>query len=214
MLTTTLALALSLGLLADPGSTPPPKPAFPVDAAGTSRDFDKPPPASPADTALWQKCHDLNNDLVVAQYTATHLQARAKDGRYIERLRDPAGRGKLSAEAAEALAKKVHDTWLTSANVMMSGWPVSKTRVCRYEQLNFEGVLLSDPSPQRENQLEDVRRDVKACVGKAETVAELARKSSAELEAAIEEAHRAIGPPPPPKATAASDAPAAPAKKD
>jgi DNA-binding MarR family transcriptional regulator len=202
MLTTTLALALCVGLLAPPAAAP----NFPLDATGTSRDFDKPPPGSAADQALWQKAHDLNNDLVVEQYTGSRLADRCRQQQYIERLRDPAGRGKLSSDAAEALAKRLSDAWMTSLTLMNSGWPVSKTRVCRYELMNFDAVMLTDASPAKEAQLADSRRAVQDCVQKASAVHEQARKANAAFQAAADEADRAIGPLPPAKAAASAGA--------
>ncbi len=192
MTTTTAALALALGLLGDPAAKPAPD--FPLDAAGTSRDFDKPPPGSAADQALWKTAYDVDNDLVIAQFTSTRLQATAKTNAYLERLRDPAARGALSGDEARALANRLEGAWTANMSVTASIWPVSKVRVCRYELQIFEGVMLAGQSPRTEAQLDDARRALQACVAKAGTVQAALDKANADLEAAIAAADRAIGP--------------------
>ncbi len=189
MLTPTLALALSLGLAAPPAAAAP---GIALDSAGTSRDFTQPPPGTPADQAIWKTCYDLDNDLVVEQATSLRLQAGAKAARLLERLRDPAQRGGLSAEAAEAIATRLAEKWEANASVMGSQWPVGRIRVCRYERLNFEGVMLSGATPAKERQLASARADVQDCVAKGTAVLTALRRTNQELEPAIAEADRAL----------------------
>ncbi len=202
MLTHLLTLALAVGLAAGPAAPAPP---VALDTAGTSRDFDKPPPGSAADQALWQSAHDMNNDLLVEQNTASTTMFQAKA--IVELLRDPARRGALTPERAEELAKPVVAKWTAEAEIVGAIWPVSKLRVCRNELMNFEGVLFGADSPAKEVQLADTRRDLSACMGKATTVFSRLRNANEELAAANAEALRALGSPPAEKATAAAPSP-------
>lgn len=209
MLTTISTLALALGLLASPGAAP--APGYPLNTSGTSRDFDRPPPGTPADQSLWQAAYDADNALIVEQHAAAKLAVQAKTNS--ERLRNPASRGTLAEARAEELEKPLAAKWAANVELMGSVWPVSKERGCRYELLNVEGVMLGTGSPRKERQLEDARRDLNACLEKATAILRALRRANEELRAANAEAERALGPPPaPPKATAASPAPV-PAKR-
>ncbi len=192
MLSTTFALALSFGLAASAAA--PAAPAPQDNPSFKGRDYDKPPPGTAADQALWKQCTELNKDLLIDQYRSGTLQARAKGFELLERLRDPARRGSLSEGAAEALAKRLQEKWLANFEVMKSQWPVSKMRVCQYQLLNFEGVMFSDPSPNRQRQLDDARRDVQDCVEKGQRVHASMAKTNDELEAAVDAAERALPP--------------------
>jgi hypothetical protein len=201
MLHTTVAVALTIGLLAD--SSPARAPESPP-PDGTSRGFETPPPGTPADQALWRSSHDMNNDLVIVQHTTSRLQLQARGA--LERLLDPAGRGKLSKEGADKLAASLTERLTASGRLMVSTWPVSKQRVCGYELMNLEGVMHGTDSPAKERQLEDARRDLNGCMEKATSVFAAVRRANDELVAATAEAERALGPP-------AAKSPAAPAKK-
>ncbi len=193
MLTTPLAFALSIGLLASPAARAEPAPS-PPDPSWKGRDYDKPPPGTAADQALWNECSELNRELLIDQYRSAGLEARAKGKELLERLRDPARRGALAADAAEALAGRLQQSWMASFELMRSQWPVSKMRVCQYQLLNFEGVMFSDPSPAKDVQLDDARRDVQDCVRKGQRVHAAMAKANDELEASIDEAERVLPP--------------------
>jgi hypothetical protein len=193
MLHTTVAVALTIGLLADPApapaaGSPPPD--------GTIGDIGTPPPGTPADQALWRSSRDMNNDLVIVQHTTSRLQLQARGA--LERLLDPAGRGKLSKDGADKLAASLTERLTASGRVMVSRWPVSKQRVCGYELMNLEGVMHGTASPAKERQLEDARRELNGCMEKAASVFAAVRKANDELIAATAEAERALGPPPKP----------------
>lgn len=200
MVPTTLAVALTIGLLAAPATAPAPE--YPLSGGGTSRDFDKPPPGTPADQALWQSSYDMNNDLVIVQHTTSRLQLQARGN--LERLLDPARRGKVSKDDADKLAALLTEKLAASAQLMVSAWPVSKQRVCRYELMNLEGVMLGSASPTKEKQLEDTRRELNGCMAKASSVLAAVRKMNDELIAASTDAEGALGPP---SAKSASTAP-------
>jgi hypothetical protein len=205
---TVLALTLTLGLLASPAQT-----GAALEPAPPSSGPRDPPPGTPADRKLWTAARDVSNALVAEQNVASDLTFQAKRGQYLERLRDPARRGAVPAEEAEALARRLEAKWLSSVILMQSQWPVSKTRGCQYEMINLGAVMYAGAPEKHEARLREVRAATQDCVARAEKVRAEARGTSQELRETIAEAHRAVGPPaaPAPAAGAASAAPAAPA---
>jgi len=208
MLTISFALALSVGLAGAPPA--PPGATFPLDTAGTSRDFDKPPAGTPADQALWQSAYDLDNALVVEQHTAAKLAYAARTN--LERLQDPAARGSVTEARAQELAAALTAKWTADVELMTATWPVSKVRGCRYELLNLEGLMIIGAAAEKDDgQSGEARSDLKRCLGQAAAVQSELRKANEDLAAAIAEAERALGPPrAPPKAAAAAAAEAPP----
>jgi hypothetical protein len=190
-----LAVALSLALAAAMGATPEAAaPTAPAAPTGPVRGAGDPPPGTQADQQLWRAARDASNELVAEQHLAARLQHEAKAGLWVERLADPARRGALPADRAEALSKRVQERWLANVAFMQSVWPVSKTRGCQYDLLNFEGVMFAGPSPRREAQLDETRRAVQGCLARAKGVLAEARKSTGEFREALAEVERALGP--------------------
>lgn len=197
MATNALAVALSLTLAAAKGATPEAAaPAALAAPGGTVRGAGDPPPGTQADQDLWRAARDASNELVAEQHLAARLQHEAKAGQWVERLADPARRGALPVDRAEALSKRVQERWLANVAFMQAVWPVSKTRGCQYDLLNFEGVMFAgpSPSPKREAQLDETRRAVQDCLARAKGVLAEARKSTGDFREALAEAERALGP--------------------
>lgn len=188
-----------------PASAPAPAPAA-AQPAAAPRDFDAPPPlASEPDKAFWKVAYELNNDLVLEQHVAARLTHQAKAGRYDERLPAAVKAGQLPQARADELTRDLQVRWAKNVEVVQAQWPVSKVRGCRYELLNFEGVLHDPKAPGAEAQLKDAREQLSACVSRGTAVLRAVRGANEELRAAIAELDRAL-PPAPPAANAAAKA--------
>jgi hypothetical protein len=232
MTSMTLALPLSIALLAGaasapsaPPAAPPagkaPETARPADPSAANpagpvseppRDFETAPPgASPADQALWRSAYDVNNDLVVEQYAAARLTHQAKRSGYETRIPALAKSGALPQPRADDLLKRLRERWMANLELMQAQWPVSKVRVCRYELLNFEGVLPSDDNPRRKGQIEEARATLAPCVDKATAVLRAVRAANEGLRSVLAEIDRELAPYPASPAAATAGGPAAPA---
>ncbi len=190
-----MALAVALAMLLGAGGPAPPaataaEPRGP--ATAEARDYDKPPPGSPADRALWQAAHDLSNDILVARATATRLQHQAKTRGYLEALEDPGKRVALPAELADDLTRRLSEEWAESMELLTAQWPVDPIRGCRYDLLNFEGVMFSDESPRKASQLDDTRKALSVCVARGTGPLRALQRSNEELRATLVAVERAL----------------------
>jgi hypothetical protein len=186
MTTPLLALWLSLSGAAPAAATAPAAPP----AAEAPRDWDKPPPGSKADQALWQSAHDVNTELVVQQHVAARLTQGAKGSGYQEKLPELARSGALPKARADELQARLLKAWTANLEVVQTQWPVSKVRVCGYELLNLESVMSVES--RNEAQLADTRKAVADCVGRANSVLGPLKRSNEELQAALDEIGREL----------------------
>lgn len=167
-----------------------PEAAPALDPGQNPRDFDRPPPASPEDQALWQATHDVNSDVPIACGQAAQLQFRAKAHDDRLELLDKNG-GEDSKRVA--VARRRLDPPLQASIALLSGQtPVGTTRVCQYPLLTFEGVLLSREGSTKERQLPDARRDVQQCLASARALLGELMRTNRDLATVLAELDREV----------------------
>ncbi len=191
----TMALILPVTVivaLASAGTAAAAPSAAAVPAPSPARDYDKPPPGSKADQALWQAAYDLDNDILLERAAASRLQHEAKTHEVLERLEAQSAKGALPADRANELRKRVSEEWARSMDLLVSQWPVDPTRGCRYDLLNFEGVMFSNEGPQKAGQLDDTRKALSACVARGTPAVRALRRANEDLRGAIAAAEVAI----------------------
>ncbi len=200
---TPLALVTAAALVAATGPAPQPAPApAPAQPQAQPRDFDSPPPgASPSEQALWRAAYEVDNGVLVERAAATRLQARARANGHGEALQAAAAAGRLPAERAGELSRRIEQAWAEVAAVLTQQWPVDPTRVCRNELLLYESALFVAPGPAREAQVESTRQQLQPCVAKAQVALRTLADADARLAAALDEAERALAAAPPAPAT-------------
>jgi hypothetical protein len=208
MPTQVLLLALSLALAGEGPVPAAPPAADPSPAADAPRDWDKPPPGTKADQELWLAARQVNVELVVEQHEAARLANAARGSGYLERLPELARQGALPKVRADELAQRLHQGWSASFELMQRQWPVSKIRVCGYELLNFETVMIAPPGS--DPLQASSRKDLEECVGRARVVLGHLKKSNEELQAALDAIGRELAALPPSRPAPAAGPAAAP----
>jgi hypothetical protein len=189
-----LALAAALAAGGTPpapaaAATPAPAAAAPP-AAEAPRDWDQPPPGTKADQELWRSAREANVELGVEQHRAARLTQGAKGSGYLERLPELATRGALPKAKADELAQRLLQKWMADLEVVQRPWPVGKIRVCGYELLNFETVMIAPPGS--DPLQASSRSSLEECVSRARLVLGHLRRANDELEAALDEVGREL----------------------
>jgi hypothetical protein len=184
-----LSVALAGGGAAQAQGTATPSTQAP-DPVTAPREADRPPPGSKPDQALWKKAYEMNAQVLVVQHEAARLAQGVKAAGYEERLAEAGRSGAMPAGRAEELSERLRKAWMADLEAVQRPWPVSKTRVCSYELLNFESIMA--PGGSSRTQLADARRALEECVGQAELVLRSVQKANRELDAAMAEVGKAL----------------------
>jgi hypothetical protein len=169
-----------------------PAPPAGVPLQGTVRDFDVPPPGTPADQALWKEGYEVNNEILLALAAANEAQWTAHAAAYDRRLGELAGKGGPGSSAAGEARQRLLDRWRATNDVVTRQWPVDPTRACRYEQLYLDSAMMSG-APAVPVDLPEARRNLRQCLDKARLVLTALAAATRGLQESLAEADQLLG---------------------
>lgn len=181
-----VVLCLSSASTAEGAATSEAEEAPPQEAYGPDDAFEKPPPGSPMDQALWKAASEVDNAIPMSRGESARLQWRVRQGQFNERLEQleksgPPEKAKLARETAVKMLA-IRDK---NYEIITRKWPIDPTRVCSYQLLEFTSALTSGKGPSEKAQQDAARTALKACVDKALLVLKSMERSNEELAAAL-----------------------------
>jgi hypothetical protein len=194
--------------LAGPAADSPAAPAAAPEAA-PPREWDKAPPGSPEDVALWNALRDAQNASVVHMARVVQASYRLRYGKYYEML-DEKAKSETPAEAEgarrarariEAAARDADDA------IPKQGLRV---RTCKYTLLHLDQRMAIPDDPGFAAEMPAVRAEARGCADELGAFAAKLEPKADALEAALADADaflKRATPTPPPSPPAGTPAP-------
>ena len=172
--------------LASPGADPPAAPAAAPEAA-PSREWDKAPPGSPEDVALWNALRDAQNASVVHMARVVQASYRLRYGRYYESLDEKAKSGAPSeADRARRTRARI-EAAATDVDLAIPKQGL-RVRTCKYTLLHLDQRMALPGDPAFAAEMPAMRSEARDCVDALAPFAAKIGPLADALEAALAEA--------------------------
>jgi hypothetical protein len=190
--------------LASPAADPPAAPE-----AAPPREWDKAPPGSPEDVALWNALRDAQNASVVQMARVVQASYRLRYGRYYELLDEKA---KNDAPAEAEGARRARARIEVAAREADDAIPKQglRVRTCKYTLLHLDQRMAIPEDPGFAAEMPAVRAEARGCADELAAFAAKVGPKADALEAALSDADaflKRATPTPPPSPPGGTPAP-------
>ena len=196
--------------LASPAADPPAAPAAaPAPEAAPPREWDKAPPGSPEDVALWNALRDAQNASVVNMARVVQASYRLRYGRYYESLDEKAKSGTPAEADAARRARERIETAAKEADEAIPKQGL-RVRTCKYTLLHLDQRMAIPDDPGFAAEMPAVRAEARGCADELAVFAARVGPKADALEAALADADsflKRATPVPPPSSPERTPAP-------